>query len=167
MAKNLELKIQIDDLDFFKVELNKRNSIFSGTLKQIDTYYSFYKGLLKLRNQNGKYELIKYNRIEKGSERWSNYSLLFINGEEVENYFNDLFEIETVVEKVRQVYIYKNTRIHLDTVKKLGKFLELETVVNNITEDEAIEEFNEVVHFLKLDTNKEIRKSYRDLLLNL
>ena len=167
MAKNLELKIPINKMNFYLVELKKRNAVFSGTLNQTDIYYSFSKGLLKLRNQNGKYELIKYNRNEKGGERWSNYSLLFISGEEVENYLNDLFETETVVEKIRQVYIYKNTRIHLDNVKKIGKFLELETVVKNITEEEAIDEFNEVVHFLKLDANKEIRKSYRDLMLNL
>jgi adenylate cyclase class 2 len=138
---------------------------FIKTLNQKDTYYKFDKGLLKLREQNGEFELVKYNRNEKEGERWSDYSLLFLKGENVEEYLNDLFTKETVVEKERKLYIYENTRIHLDSVKDLGKFLELETVVKNITKEEAIEEFEKVVKFLELDVDNQIRKSYKDLIM--
>ncbi len=73
--------------------------------------------------------------------------------------------MEIIVEKVREIFIYKNTRIHLDEVKNLGKFLELETVVKNISQDEAKLEFEEVVKLLNLDVKNQIRKSYRDLIL--
>jgi len=62
--------------------------------------------------------------------------------------------------------LYQNTRIHLDKVKNLGYFLELETVLNNISKDEALIEFNSIVNFLKLNFNNQIRSSYRDLMQN-
>ncbi len=75
------------------------------------------------------------------------------------------WKIEAIVEKKRILYMYKNTRIHLDEVKNLGFFLELETVVKGISKSEAIKEFEEVVNFLELDVKKQIKKSYRDLLI--
>ena len=52
-----------------------------------------------MRKQNNEFQLIKYNRNEKERERWSEYSLLFVTGNNVEEYLNDLFDIETIVEK--------------------------------------------------------------------
>ena len=137
MALNLELKIKVSSHGEMIKLINENGGKFIKTLNQKDIYYKFDKGLLKLREQNGEFELVKYNRNEKEGERWSDYSLLFLKGENVEEYLNDLFTIETVVEKERQLYIYENTRIHLDTVKDLGEFLELETVVKNISKEEC------------------------------
>ncbi len=77
-----------------------------------------------------------------------------------------MFTVEVIVEKERNLYIYKNTRIHLDNVKKLGAYLELETVVKDITKEEAIREFEDVVNFLNLNLSVQIKKSYRDLLMH-
>lgn len=166
MALNLELKIKVSFHEGIIKRIIENGGKFIKTLNQKDTYYKFDKGLLKLRELNGEFELVKYNRNEKEGERWSDYSLLFLKGENVEDYLNDLFKIETIVEKERKLYIYENTRIHLDTVKDLGEFLELETVVENISKEEAIEEFEKVVELLDLDTENQIRKSYRDLRLS-
>lgn len=165
MALNLELKIKVSSHDEMNKKISKNRGKFIKILNQKDTYYKFDKGLLKLREQNGEYELVKYNRNEKEGERWSDYSLLYLKGENVEEYLNDLFTIETIVEKERRLYIYKNTRIHLDSVNELGEFLELETVVDKTSKEEAIEEFEKVVEFLDLNTENQIRKSYRDLML--
>ena len=88
-----------------------------------------------------------------------------MSGNDAEKYLSDILSIETVVEKKRDLYIYKNTRIHLDTVINLGSFLELETVV--VSEDHDVQaEFDEVVKLLHLDFKNQIRCSYRDLILN-
>ncbi len=165
MALNLELKIKIESPENLIKLIEENGGKFIDLLLQKDTYYKFDKGLLKLREQNGNFQIIKYFRNEKEGDRWSDYSVLYINGEKVENYFNDLFEIETIVEKERKLYMYKNTRIHLDEVKNLGSFLELETVVKDISKKEAVDEFSKVVNFLNLDVNNQIKMSYRDLLL--
>lgn len=165
MPQNLEIKIKVDSHKQIKSKLEKNGIKNVTLLSQKDIYYSFDKGLLKLRIQNGEYQLIKYLRNETGKDRWSDYAILSISGEGIEDYLKQLFNEETVVEKDRELYIYKNTRIHVDRVKKLGHFIELETVVKDINESEAILEFNEVVALLDLNTRNELRMSYRDLLI--
>jgi predicted adenylyl cyclase CyaB len=143
--------------------IKKANAVFKGILKQKDIYYEYKKGLLKLRIENGDYHLIKYLRDEKG-KRWSNYEIVKLEGKNVTKYLSGILTVEAVVEKTRKLYVYKDTRIHLDDVKTLGKFLELETVV---TKDKASaeKEFAHVVKMLNLDTAKQIKSSYRNLLV--
>lgn len=165
MAINLELKISIISYEKLIENIYLNNIELNKTLLQKDIYYKFDKGLLKLREQNGEFQLVKYNRNEKGKDRWSHYSLLFLRGDNIEEYLNDLFEVEVIVEKERKLFLYKNTRIHLDKVKYLGNYLELETVVEGISKEEAIIEFQNVVNFLELDMSTQIKKSYRDLMM--
>ena len=167
MPLNLEIKIKIKSKEEFANKMNLLSAEFIGELNQKDVYFNYAKGLLKLRKQNDKYELIKYNRNEGEGERWSEYSILHLAGDSVEEYLTDILNLEVIVEKKRDLFIYKNTRIHLDEVKNLGEFLELETVVKDITQEEAKDEFNEVVNILQLDIEKVIRSSYRDLMLEL
>lgn len=164
MAVNLELKIKTGSHQKYISTLEKINASYEGILKQKDVYYKIPKGLLKLRVENGSYCLIKYLRDEKG-KRWSNYELLFLNGKNPEKYLSEIFKIVTVVEKKRTLYLYKGTRIHLDDVKGLGKFLELETVVDDDKAD-AQQRFDEVISLLNLDTDKQIRASYKNLIEN-
>lgn len=163
MAVNLELKIKIDSKRKIESKLKLMGIKYYNLIKQKDIYYKYQKGLLKLRVEMKNYYLIKYKRRETG-KRWSNYEIIELNGKNVENYLSDIFNIECTVEKERKLYIYKNTRIHLDKVKKLGYFLELETLVVE-NKKRAEKEFNEVVNILGLDLSKQIRKSYRDLLM--
>ncbi|MBL1213770.1 MAG: class IV adenylate cyclase [Ignavibacteriae bacterium] len=164
MAKNLELKIKINSFNKVTQLLNNCNAKYNGLLNQRDVYFEWEKGLLKLRIQNGKNQLIKYIREENSSDRFSNYELLDLEGNNVEEYLSDILPVETVVEKKRELYIYKNTRIHLDTVDRLGNFLELETVV--VSDEQDVQaEFNETAELLQLDLSNQIRCSYRDIIL--
>lgn len=162
MALNLELKIKIDSRKYLLEKIKSSKARYIKTINQKDVYYKIRKGLLKLRIENGTYTLIKYLRDERG-KRWSNYHLLTLIGENPENYLKDIFKIDIVVEKKRELYMYKNTRIHLDSVKGLGNFLELESVVIN-NKKESEKEFNEAVKFLDLDLTKQIKTSYKILL---
>ena len=56
--------------------------------------------------------------------------------------------------------------VHLDYVKNLGYFLELETIVLNRLKD-AEKRFNYLFDLLNLQEKKEIRASYKDLLVNM
>jgi adenylate cyclase class IV len=135
-----------------------------GVLIQKDIYYKIGNGLLKLRVESGNYTLIKYNRDEKG-KRWSNYELLKLEGKNPEKYLSGIFDAEVIVEKRRRFFLYDNTRIHLDSVKNLGSYLELETLLVGSKPD-AQKRFNEVVKLLDLDLSRQIRSSYKALLLN-
>ncbi len=164
MGKNLELKIKVDSFSDFENIAKMIGAERTAVLNQKDVYYNFSIGLLKLRNVNGKYELIKYLRNESGAERWSNYELLYLSGENVEKYLGELFEQEAVVNKIRTLYMYKDTRIHFDEVENLGRFIELEAVVTD-SEKEAESQFNFLVEKLNLNLDRQINCSYRDLIL--
>lgn len=190
MPLNLELKIKVDSHAKFISTLEKIGAEYKGILIQKDVYYSqrdvripplptsrqacgtyggYLKakdrknGLLKLRIENGSYTLIKYLRDEEG-KRWSDYELLRIEGKDPEKYLSALFDVETIIIKRRKFYLYENTRVHLDVVKGLGKFLELETLLMSNRKD-AEKRFKKVVKLLGLDLSKQIHSSYKNLLL--
>ncbi len=164
MALNLELKARVENHEAIKHILKNIGATFEKILDQKDIYYKVEDGLLKLRIENGNYSLIKYNREEEKSDRWSNYYVVKMEGTETELLFSSLFPIETEVLKKRELYLYKDTRIHIDTVENLGKFIELETVVHGEREY-AKELFDEMIELLNLDLSDQIRSSYRDLIL--
>jgi predicted adenylyl cyclase CyaB len=164
MPSNIEIKIKIPSFRKYENILKVIGLKPKELLDQKDVYYETKKGLLKLRTENGRNSLIKYLRDEKSKDRVSNYDVLKLNDNSAEKFFSDIFKIKAVVEKKRILYLYKNTRIHFDKIKKLGNFIELESVVVK-DKKSAIKEFNEVVKFLGLDIRNQLRKSNLDLIL--
>jgi predicted adenylyl cyclase CyaB len=164
MAKNLEIKVKLASHKEVKEILEKNKIPFKELLLQKDIYYKVNKGLLKLRIENDKQTLIFYDRNEKAKKRWSDYHLLEIDKTDANKYLKRFLEVLTIVNKKRELYLYKNTRIHLDYVKRLGCFLELETRVVKGLKD-AEKRFAFMMDLLKLRDKKEIRASYKDLLL--
>jgi predicted adenylyl cyclase CyaB len=164
MPTNLELKIKVESHQILKNKLIDIGADNIGVLNQKDVYYNVPEGLLKLRIENGKESLIFYRRDEKGNNRWSDYNVIKFENDGGEDFLKKIFTIETVVEKRRELFIYNNTRIHLDEVEVLGSYLELETLVLEGKEEAKIR-FEKIIAILELDTSKQIKKSYRDLLL--
>jgi len=162
---NLELKIRVTSHQSLKKILEQIGAENKGMLKQKDVYYSIPNGLLKLRIENGNESLIFYNRNENNKNRWSDFEVLQFANAKGEKFFNNLFDVEVIVKKKRELFYYDDTRIHLDTVKYLGNFLELETLVINGKVD-AKKRFEKIIGLLKLNESKQIRKSYRDLLMS-
>lgn len=164
MPTNLELKVRLMDHSEILKKVKEIDADFRGELNQTDVYYKFNKGLLKLRVENGTQTLIKYLRNEKSGERWSDYQLISLGENDARVYLKDILDEEAVVEKKRLLYLYDNTRIHIDTVKGLGSFMELETLVLE-GKTEAADRFEKTIKLLEIDKKDEIRKSYRDLIL--
>jgi predicted adenylyl cyclase CyaB len=164
MPTNLELKIKVESHQKIKKKLNDIGSDSIGVLNQKDVYYTVPEGLLKLRVEDGKESLIFYKRNEKGKNRWSDFDIIKFENEGGEKFFKKIFTIETVVEKRRELFYYENTRIHLDEVKSLGSFVELETLVLK-GKAEAKLRFENIINLLALVTSKQIKESYRDLLI--
>ncbi|MFO7526338.1 MAG: class IV adenylate cyclase [Ignavibacteriaceae bacterium] len=164
MPRNLEIKIRLNSLKDIKQRLKSRRIGLKKILIQKDVYYSINNGLVKLRIENGQSSLIYYQRNENSSKRWSDYEFVNLSNGNIEKFFSRIMKMEVVVSKVRELYLYKNTRIHLDRVKGLGSFIELETMVKNGLMD-AQKRFNNIIKILELNTDDQIRASYRDLIL--
>lgn len=165
MPVNLEIKVKLTSHKKVKSLLEKMGAKNQGVLKQKDIYYKTSSGLLKMRVMADKIELIKYNRVENGADRWSNYDIVILSGAKVQEFFASVLEIETIVEKSRELWLFDNTRIHLDRVKNLGYFLELETLVLSGKKD-AQKRFDFMVNALGLEFNAQLRSSYRNLMLS-
>jgi adenylate cyclase, class 2 len=161
MPLNLELKTKVDSHQKYIALLKKANAENMGILHQKDIYYRWKGGLLKLRLEGSSSTLIKYVRPETG-KRLSNYELLHLEGDDPEKYLGEIFAVEAVVEKKRKLYIWNNTRVHLDEVKGLGKFLELETLFL-ASRKEMEKRFASTVELLGLDPERQIRMSYKNL----
>ncbi len=164
MPANLELKVPVHSFRKIKKILIGLKAKYEGLLNQKDVYYKNSRGLLKLRIQNGRQSIIYYDRDETSKNRWSNYEYLVLSGGNAESFFKKIFNVTAVVEKKRQLFLYDNTRIHLDEVKGLGKFIELETLVINGKAD-AKRRFDNTVKILGLDARSQIKKSYGDLII--
>ena len=76
----------------------------------------------------------------------------------------DALGVKAIVDKVRELWMYGNTRIHIDDVEGLGHFVELETVITNQTNTEAQAEHHLVKRALEIDDAKIIPVSYSDLI---
>jgi len=167
--KNIEIKIKVNNFREIEKLLKLMGAKYHGVLKQKDTYFNCAKGRLKTREiNNKKFELIFYQRPDGLMTKLSSYSILTLDKarlNQLKNILSLSMGIKAVVVKSRKLWIYKNTRIHLDSVDKLGKFLELETVLVKITKSAGKKEYLEVYNLLQLKKFTKIDESYSDLLL--
>lgn len=162
---NLEIKINISNISEIRNILRKINATYQFEMAQKDTYLKLGNNKIKIREINdSEIQLIKYFRKEIKGKKISSYSVETISNIEKENFFKRN-KILCEVYKKRELWIYKHTRIHLDIVKGLGKFLELETVLKDISKKEGDIEFNNLVSILGINKQKSIASSYSDILL--
>jgi len=166
--KNIELKVYVDNFKQIISLLKKSGAKHEHKLHQIDTYYKCDEGRIKLREiSNKNFQLIFYKRPNSYASKLSSYFILNLNKDQfkiMKLILSVAYDSINVIKKKRDLWVYKHTRIHLDSVSSLGKFLELETVVNRINSKQAIKEHNDVINFLKLARLKRYDKSYSDLL---
>lgn len=179
MATNLEFKAHYQPLESLYPRLADLKATHRETVHQIDTYFYMtqvkgtsiletYKPRLKLReiDETGEAWLIYYERPNQSESRYSQYQLSKVRDPStLKALLTIALGVETIVKKQRDVWMFKNTRIHLDTVANLGQFIELETVFQGQTEAEAINEHQHVKNALHLGTADPVAVSYSDLIM--
>ncbi len=135
----------------------------------MDTYFDCPSGRLKLREiNNKKFELIYYRRPDSAKSKVSEYHILNLDKKhstQTLKILSDAYGQKVVVRKRRELWMYRQTRVHLDTVSKLGNYLELETLTEKLKLAKAKIEHKEVIDYLELSKFKKIKTSYSDLLL--
>ena len=137
----------------------------AGVLAQIDTYFQVSSGRLKLREfSRVKAELIYYQRNEGKGERWSKYYICPVKRPStLKSLLGLALGTRTVVRKSRRVFFYKGARIHLDSVFRLGHFIEIEVLVKK-SRDQARSVFAEINRLFSVKRDDIIVSSYADLL---
>ena len=187
--QNLELKVRCRDDEGLAPLIERARmggAIYARTLAQRDTYFAAPRGRLKLREWDqpeppgaGFAEgedteraphgatLIAYARPDDDGSRVSDYLLTPTNDPQgLRAALDRALGTLVVVEKLRVLYMWGQTRIHFDRVTGLGEFVELETLLDRAPSAEAaMAEHRAVIAALGLDRLAAIAGSYSDLLL--
>jgi len=167
MPQNLELKARISSVSEAVHSAHSLKAQAKGILRQRDVYYKVSRGRLKLRIINDhSAELIFYNRPNKKGSRYSNYFVLPISNVRLtKELCTAAFGQRVVVEKKRRLFIYKNSRIHIDEVHGLGKFIEFEVLLKH-GRHQAQNLLEVLVTKFNIKRTAIIAVSYADLVLN-
>ncbi len=113
-----------------------------GVDHQVDTYFATRSGRLKLRESSlSGGQLVPYLRADRAGPRRSDYRILPVEDPSgTKRLLSEILGVECVVEKEREILLHENVRVHLDRVKGLGDFLELEAVFDGSADREAEQE---------------------------
>ena len=167
--KMIELKARVGDHDLLRKKLSALGAKHVGTFQQTDVYFKVPVGRLKLREvkDNSTAELIYYERENIAGPKSDDAFILRIQEpQELKKILKKILATLILVVKVREIYNYQGTQIHLDTVKKLGKFIEFERQTadspKRIKEDRVILE--ELIEKLEIGQSNLETLSYSDLI---
>jgi homotetrameric cytidine deaminase len=168
--RNVELKTRDTDPAATLERALALGASDEGVLTQRDTYFGRARGRLKLREQDGGREagarLIAYVRPDDDGARTSAYRLAEV-GDPVglREALDAALGTLVVVDKRRHLLLYENVRIHLDEVRDVGAFVELEAVAQA---DSDLSREHELVARLReeLALGEPVAVSYSDLLLD-
>ncbi|MCL1797363.1 MAG: class IV adenylate cyclase [Eggerthellaceae bacterium] len=161
--RNIEIKVALSEKGDVVNRLNALGAKYQYTMKQADYYFDIGENKDKLRIIDGReFQLISYQRKEKHGQKDSYYEIKELTAVEKDALLASRKAIKHV-EKTRELWLYGNTRIHLDLVEQLGNFLELETVIKDISLKAGKNEFKTVVNGLGIDATNSVAASYSDL----
>jgi len=163
---NIEIKAAYDDFDFAHSVLARLDAKPVGTDHQIDTYFTTPHGRLKLRESSlSGAQLIPYLRPDQTGPKRSDYLVLPVEDpEECKRLFSELLGVDCIVDKVREIFLIGNVRVHLDRVKHLGTFLEFEAVYDNsLLERAEHEKVQRLMTEFRIPREDLLKNSYREL----
>ena len=165
---NIEIKAKIADSEKIRNILKSRKAEFKGIDKQTDTYFKVNHGRLKLREGNIENHLIYYERENQSGPKQSDVFLYKTEpGSLIKNILSKSLDVLVTVEKEREIYFINNVKFHIDSVKHLGSFVEIEAI-GNPEIDKKVELVKQCKFYMNLfDVRKEnlIEVSYSDMLM--
>lgn len=137
----------------------------AGVLRQEDVFFAAPGGRLKLRRFDERSgELIAYRRPDGETARVSEYHVTrTAEPDALARVLRYALEETVTVRKHRRLLLHGHTRIHLDRVEGLGSFVELETVLDGITETEGRRELAALAETLGLEPADAVSQAYADL----
>jgi adenylate cyclase class 2 len=164
---NFEIKARCDDHDRIRKMLIELKADFKGIDHQIDTYFHSETGMLKLREGNIENTLIHYVREKKAGPKRAEI-LLFENNpsSSLKNILLRALKVRIVVDKKREIYFIDNVKFHLDEVKGLGKFLEVEAISmeNKIPIEKIKNQCQYYLDLFEIKNSDLVKNSYSEML---
>lgn len=163
---NVEIKAKSDNHAKIRALIKSKNAIEKGIDHQIDTYFKVSQGRLKLREGNIENNLIHYIRENKEGPKQSKVTLFKSEPDStLKEVLSNSIGILTVVDKKREIYFIENVKFHIDTVKYLGTFIEIEAIDTDgtISETQLLEQCEYYLELFNIPKKNLISVSYSDL----
>ena len=128
MPRNVEIKARLPDIEATRRLVERIAAGPGQVVEQQDTFYRVPEGRLKLRERSDAgAELIYYRRPDAVGPRESEYEVAAVpDAGRLRALLAAALGVAGRVVKRRTLYRSGRTRIHLDEVRDLGSFLELE-----------------------------------------
>lgn len=165
---NIEIKARCNDHGKIRSKLKSQNADFKGIDHQIDTYFKVNDGRLKLREGEIENHLIFYKRGNQKGPKQADVILFNSSpNSSLKEILINALGILVVVDKKREIYFIENVKFHIDTVKNLGTFIEIEAIDNEgaIGKDKLLKQCNKYLKFFNISNKDLVEVSYSDLLL--
>lgn len=167
---NSEIKARCDNHAKIRDFLLAQGADYKGTDHQIDTYFNVSTGRLKLRQGSIENNLIFYTRSDAAGLKQSEIYLSAVEKEStIGAVLAKALGVKVQVDKEREIYFIDNVKFHIDTVKNLGTFMEIEAIdwdgsVGAGKLQEQCEYYAKAMNIAKKDL---VKGSYSDLLIEL
>lgn len=165
---NIEIKARSIKHEKIRSILRAYHADYRGTDHQIDTYFNVPIGRLKLREGNIENSLIQYSREDKAGPKQSDVVLYKSTpGSSLKEILTKSLGILAIVDKQREIYFINNVKFHLDNVRDLGTFVEIEAIDKNpsIGKEKLLEQCNHYLNLFGIKPQDLESHSYSDLLI--
>lgn len=166
---NIEIKARCDQPDRIRKILHQHNADFKGKDHQVDTYFEVPEGRLKLRQGTIENNLIFYQRANQSGPKASSIDLVPAeHPQKLHTLLDHALGTKVVVDKEREIYFIDNVKFHIDTVKKLGNFVEIEAIDKDgtIGEEQLRKQCEKYIELFAISEKQLISHSYSDMLLH-
>ena len=165
---NIEIKAACANPDHIREVLKNENADFIGTDRQVDTYFRVETGRLKLREGNIENALIYYVRDDLSIPKKAAGSVVLTEkGSGLKELLARALGILTIVDKMREIYFIENVKFHIDVVKTLGSFVEIEAqdLKGTMNEETLLRQCKKYMTLFGIRDNDLVTSSYSDMML--
>ena len=165
---NVEIKARCSDLARVRAVLRAEGARRVGEDHQVDTYFRARRGRLKLRQGTIENALIFYDRPDRKGPKRSDVTLVPTeHGGALKAALTAANGVRTVVEKTREIYFVDNVKVHLDRVRGLGSFIEVEAIdeAGRLGEEHLQAQCEHFLSLFDVATDDLVEASYSDLLM--
>jgi adenylate cyclase, class 2 len=161
-----EFKARLRNERHIRAVLKALGARFVGVDHQVDTYFRVPRGRLKVREGRIENALIFYERANLPRARLSRISLLPLPPmSRMRAVLAAALGVLAVVDKRREIYFVGNVKIHLDRLRRLGRFVEVEAISRSGKTARVRDQAQKVQQLFEVADSDIVAESYSDLVL--
>jgi adenylate cyclase class 2 len=163
---NFEFKARMKNEKYIRAVLKRLRARFVGTDRQIDTYFRVHPGRLKIREGRIENALIYYRRSNTPRARRATIEMMLLpRRNSVRTILSSALGVMGVVNKRREIYFSGRVKIHLDRVRGLGKFIEVEAISRSGDVTKARSTARKFQKLFRISNIDIVPHSYSDLVI--